>query len=416
MAFCTSSFSESEVAGVARCRLVPINVETSAGPVRLSCHTDIGLLEPVWRRLEQVSRSSYAQTFACAKAWSEHVLLPRGSEPVAIVGSSPNGATLFIWPFQSESVMGQRVLHWLGQDHNNYNMGLFEPGFAQRLTAADMKRLVAESGRTAGAGALLLTGQPKIWDDATNPFSLLRAQSAANSGHAVQLAEDFEALYQSHFSGRSRSALKRKEKRLGEIGPVKYGWAQADEDRVRLLDIFFAQKTERFSELGQNDAFAETGYRNFYRALARLPGSDPAHLHVGYIEVGEVVAATFCGTLHQDRFVVLFSSLAEGEELRKGSPGALLISHQISDMCARGARLYDMGAGFGRHKSDWCDVEQSLFDCMLPIGAAGTFITAPAAVKGVLKRIVKNDPRLWALYEGLRRRLYGRDDNQASSA
>lgn len=412
MAVYSPSFSRTEFADAPNCHPVSMTVETSAGPVRLSCVSDVAMLEPVWRRLEQISRSSYAQTFACAKAWSDHVLRPRGFEPVVIVGSHPNGATLFIWPFQSDAAMGQRVLRWLGQDHNNYNMGLFEPEFARRLTAADMKRLVAEAGRAAGAGALLLVGQPTIWDDATNPFSLLRAQPGANSGHAVRLAPDFEALYQSHFSGRSRSALKRKEKKLGEIGPVQYGWAQTDEERLRLLDIFFAQKTERFSELGQYDAFAEGGYRNFYRSLACLPASDPAHLHVGFIQVGEVIAATFCGTLHQDRFVVLFSSLAEGEELRKGSPGALLISHQIADMCARGVRLYDMGAGFGRHKSDWCDVEQKLFDCMLPIGAAGAFITGPAKVKGALKRIVKNDPRLWPLYEGLRRRIYGRAEDQ----
>jgi CelD/BcsL family acetyltransferase involved in cellulose biosynthesis len=388
-------------------------IDCAGGPIRLSLTRDIASLRTRWLDLQGKSCCSFAQTYSCAEAWIRHVLIPSGQLPVIAYGESPSGQLRFIWPFETTQVMGQRVLRWLGQEQSNYNMGLFAPETAETFARADIEMLLAAIARQAGASCFLLERQPEAWDGGVNPFRLLKSQAAPNVGHAVSLGADFDALYHARFSSRTRSGMKRKERKLAELGEVAFGFASDASARLALLDTFFAQRSDRFAELGQHDAFADDETREFYRALAVLPESDPACLRIGYVTVGGQVAATFSGAMHHGRFIVIFSSLAESEELRKASPGALLIQRQIEHFCREGAKLYDMGAGNGRHKSDWCDVEQHLFDSMHAVGAAGQLVAMRAALKGRLKSMIKNDPRLWAIYDGARRRLYGRREPAA---
>ena len=53
---------------------------------------------------------------------------------------------------------------------------------------------------------------------------------------------DFDALFNGRFSKRSRSTLKRKERKLLETVPTTYGRAETPNDRIELLDTFYAQK------------------------------------------------------------------------------------------------------------------------------------------------------------------------------
>src|SRR5690606_29561370 len=106
----------------------------------------------------------------------------------------------------------------------------------------------------SGAAAALLDAQPFDWDGVPNPFALLTHQSAPNSGYAIKLG-DFATLYQSRFSKRSRQTLDRKERHLREMGTLKYGWAESREERLAVLDTFFAQKARQFAAMGVTNMF-----------------------------------------------------------------------------------------------------------------------------------------------------------------
>ena len=101
---------------------------------------------------------------------------------------------------------GMKVLHWLGQEHANYNMGLFAPEAAPKFTANDLSRLLSEVARDTGAAAAILKAQPFSWDGIANPFAKLPHRLTPSSGYAVTLG-DFAALYEERFSKRSRSTL-----------------------------------------------------------------------------------------------------------------------------------------------------------------------------------------------------------------
>ena len=256
------------------------------------------------------------------------------------VGSDAGGRVLFLWPFEMGRLAGQPVLKWLAQDHANYNLGLYAPGIAEGLSRNDMSRLLSAVAHSSGAAAAVLEAQPLTYDGIANPFAQLPHQPCPSSGYAVTLG-DFAQLYEHLFSKRSRNTLERKERKLLDMGSLTYGWAETQEEKLEIIETFFAQKARQFAAMGVKDIF-DCHARAFYREVALLEGDNPSRLRLGYIKLNGEVLATFSGTLGHDRLLIVLCSLTDSD-LQRQSPGALLIKHQIKQACAEGLALYDFG-------------------------------------------------------------------------
>jgi CelD/BcsL family acetyltransferase involved in cellulose biosynthesis len=388
-----------------------IFVETSLGKISLQISADWPRLRTDWEELQRIAPCSAAQTYDWAHAYARHVVGPEGRDAVIARGHGADGALLFLWPFEVGTTGGIRVLSWLGHDHANYNMGLFAPA-AEELSAADLRALLNAIGRETGAAVAILTAQPDSWDGVPNPFAQLPHQPSPNSGYVVKLG-DFDALFNGRFSKRSRSTLRRKERKLLETVPVSYGWADAPHERIELLDTFFAQKALQFAAMGVKEVF-DAHARAFYREVALLDEDNPSRLHLGYIRAGDVMAATFSGTVFKGRAAVSLSSLVDDAELQRYSPGALLLQHQIKEACEKGLTLFDMGAGEARHKIEWCEITLPLFDSFIALTARGHFLTGPLALTARAKRTIKTNSYLWPLVRRLRRSLLSRNEAKTS--
>ncbi len=380
-------------------------VSTSLGRISLSI-TDLASIEADWESLQATAPCTGPQTYDWAKAWVRHVLGPEGRDPIIVLGHAPNGALLFLWPLEMKKIASLRVLEWLGADHANYTMGLFTPETASRFTGDDMSALLAEVGRHTGAVGAILTAQPFAWDGVPNPFAKLPHQKAPSAGYAVTLG-DFTALYRGRFSKRSRGTLERKERKLAESGKIIYRWCETRDEKLALLDTIFAQKSKQLAAMGVKDIF-DARVRAFYREIALLEGDNPSRLRLGYLKIGDSVLATFSGTLWHNRLGVALSSLAEDERQRQ-SPGALLLKHQIEEASAKGIAFYDIGVGQARHKDEWCDVIQPLFDSFVALRPQGLLLTLPLAAMARLKRAIKSSRRVWPLVLHLRRSIFGRN-------
>ena len=227
----------------------PISVDMSFGTILLRLTGALPSLEALWEELQATAPCSSAQTYDWAKASARHLLGPEGREPVIAVACADDGRPLFLWPFEMAPAAGMKVLRWLGQDHANYNMGLFAPEAAPKFTANDLSRLLAEVARETGAVAAILRAQPFSWDGMANPFAELPRRPTPSSGYAVTLG-DFAALYEKRLSKRSRHALERNARKLAEAGPPEFGWAETRDQKLALLDTLFAQKSRQFAAMG----------------------------------------------------------------------------------------------------------------------------------------------------------------------
>jgi len=396
---------ETEVARRKTARSGPVGVSTSLGTVTLRITSDVPSLEGLWQTMQATAPCTAAQTYDWAHAWSQHVLGPEGREPVIVVGYGADGAPLFLWPFEMASALGVPVLKWLGQDHANYNMGLFLPAAAQGLSANDLSCILREVARETGAAAALLDAQPVTWDGVANPFAMLTHQRSPNRGYAITLG-DFAALYDRRFSKRSRGTLDRKERKLLDLGRLDYGWADTSAEKLALLETFFGQKARQFAAMGVKDVF-DVHARAFYRAVGLLDHDSPSRLRLGYVKLNDTVLATFCGTVCHDRMSVVLSSLADGDTQRQ-SPGALLLRHQIEEASNAGLAVFDLGVGQARHKDEWCDVVNELFDSFIAFKPQGLLLTLSLGFAAGLKRTIKSSRHLWSMAQQVRKRLFGR--------
>jgi CelD/BcsL family acetyltransferase involved in cellulose biosynthesis len=331
---------------------------------------------------------------------------PEGDEVVIATGQDANGRVIFLLPFDKSSKYSATILGWLGQAHANYNMGLFEPQIAASLTAEDVRTLLGAIASASGADAAILYSQPYSWEGVSNPFAKLPHQKAASNGFAVTLG-DFDRMWHERFGKQSRRNFDRKERKLAETGPLDYGWAGTEMERRALVETLFAQRSRQYAELGVGDIFDERG-RAFYRELTLLDEDNPSRLRLGYLKVGDEVAAMFCGSILHNRLSLCFSSMAAGP-MQKQSPGALLLRQQIKEACGNGLAFYDIGVGASRHKDEWCDVEQSLFDSFLAFTPQGYLVTLPLAALTRLKGALKASPRLWPLVLRIRQTLFARN-------
>ncbi|MEZ0279165.1 MAG: GNAT family N-acetyltransferase [Methylibium sp.] len=193
-------------------------------------------------------------------------------------------------------------------------------------------------------------------------------------------------------SGHARRLLGRTERRIAEHGPLAYGWAETREDRLQILDTLIAQKAQQLVEMGVKNTF-DGGVTAFYRAIALLEGNNPRRLRLGYLEVGDEVLATHSGTICHNRLMITLSSRTDGQ-LKRYSPGPLLLRHQIEEAATQGLAFYDLGLGTASYKEKWCDVVEPLFDCCVAFKPHGALLTLALNSGARAKRFVKSNPRV----------------------
>ena len=259
-----------------------------------------------------------------------------------------------------------------------------------------------------GVDAYVFSNCPLAWNGVPNPFAENGRPSPSN-GYRLSLDADCEATLKRAFSSETRKKLRKKEKRLGELGPLSHVVARSEAEVDLILDVFLRQKADRFRELGIANPFADEPTRGFLRAaaVAGLKEGKPAiELHA--IRAGEHTVATFGAAVDAARCCGMFNSFDTEPEIARSSPGELLTIHVIRWYCRSGRKIFDLGVGEAHYKNSICDEPEELVDAVLPVTARGALYTAGLDGFQRAKRYVKQTPWAWRLVGRLRRALGGR--------
>jgi CelD/BcsL family acetyltransferase involved in cellulose biosynthesis len=244
------------------------------------------------------------------------------------------------------------------------------------------------------------TSQPAEWDGLENPFIRLCSQRSAVQAYDFKLDPSFDKLYTSNISSRSRSALRRKERKLHGSGKLSIGLAETSDQRVEIFEDFLRQKALQFKAQGIRNLFADPYVRDFYREIFAGNHSG-APFECAYIRVGEELVATFTGIRFKDRFYYLISSMTLGE-LRRWSPGLILMKEVIARQCQHGAMYFDLGPGQGMHKDMWKGSEIPLIETHLSFRAKSWPITVARRAATQMKLKIKNRPAFLQTARGIR--------------
>jgi CelD/BcsL family acetyltransferase involved in cellulose biosynthesis len=327
----------------------------------------------------------------------------RAIEPLIVVVYDETGRPSAILPLGVRNAMGARVAEFVGDKHANFHMGVYRRGLAvDRRTIVDLLRRVAGVARI---DAFLFVNQPRVWQGRANPFAALAQQESPSLGHATQLQGDYRAWLDAHYSNAAQKKLRKKARRLAEIGATAFFTVRDEATAAATLATFFSHKSAKASETGFSNDFEDAGAMRFLNAAVRETAADGRPLIELYgLRCGERIVAIFGGLARADRFCGMIISYDQDPEIARSSPGELLVHEVIRDLTTRDFATFDLGVGEARYKNACCETEEPLFDTAMGFTLRGHVAAAMFRHGRWAKRWVKRQPWAWSIAATMLRR------------
>ena len=385
------------------------------GDLTAEVFRDLGSVETLWRGLE-AEPGAFATPYQRFDWVAAFVATELGPDPAAqaaalrvLVLRDAGGRPRALLPLTIARERGVAVARVVGGTHANFHMPLYATRHGSAVSPEALVDALVRAGRGAGIDVYAFGYQPRFWDGAANPLGAL-GQPCASDAYGLMLGPDPEATLKRAFSADARKKLRAKERKLVEaLGPVEHHVATTADGVTEILDAFAAQKTARFASLGIPDPYAPESVRRFVASATRpVPDGMPAiEVHALVAARSGRVLATFGGAVDARRFSGMWTSFDGDPELRRFSPGDLLLSHLIAHQTAAGRRGFDLGVGEARYKANICDETIELVAPIVPVTLRGHVYAHAASVTARAKRRIKRSPRLFGLLTAARRRLRG---------
>jgi CelD/BcsL family acetyltransferase involved in cellulose biosynthesis len=375
------------------------------GAFTLTVHETLGEVEADWRRFEQTADCTVFQSFTWQSLWRKHIGGPQGVQPAIVIGRTgerPGERIAFIFPLAIERGRVARRLTWHAGDLSDYNAPLLSAEFAALVDRqtflglfATIRRLLQPDPRFR-FDAVAFDKMPETVGGQANPFIALCSGLNPSGAYVMTFSgADWESFYAAKRSSTSRKRDRAKRKRLGEIGAVRFVTPQAAADIIANFDVLAQQKSQQLLAMGAEDVFARPGFCEFFAELATSDEGRPI-THVSHLAVGPTIAAANLGLVFHGRYYHILASYDAGEVSRFG-PGSVHLQELMRYAVERQCTAFDFTIGDEHYKREWADVTLLLHDHRSAATAIGWLLTLRAeAIRGA-KRIIKQNPRLWAI-------------------
>jgi CelD/BcsL family acetyltransferase involved in cellulose biosynthesis len=372
-----------------------IKLETSTERVELSLMVFDRLPDARedWIALREIAAVSPYQNYDYVAAWFETIGRARRLEPMIVVARDSDGRPLALFPLATREAAGLRVAEFLCGRESNFNIGLFHPG-----RGLDWRGLLlaAAHGRPKPPDLLYLRNQPRGFGAFENPLLGRDACPSPSFAYGTALPDNVDAL-DCQTSGASRKKLRKKERRLTELGALVFEHGASGERAREIIAALIAQKSALLAAKGVAGVFDAPEMRAF---LERACHAGALEVHA--LRLSERVIATYVGVAIDGRFSALANSYDLDEEIARCSPGDILLRAVMRDLVARGFDYFDLGVGEARYKEAVCEETIALYDLVIPVTSRGALAAPLLRIFLGGKRRVKQTPWLSRLSERAR--------------
>ena len=370
-----------------------------AGEVAARILTDFGEIGRLWNGAAAIHGGP--QSFAWIDNWRAIV-----NADSFVVGLFDGDGPILAVPLEVVRQNGAKIARYPGGSHANCNFPWLRKEYGGALRREALRQLVdAIRKARPDIDALSLTRQLSELQGAANPLLALGKAPNPNPVLAASLGDGFDAVLDR--ANRKRKLKKHRQhgRRYEESGGWRIAGPQSRAETDKILDLCFAMKAQRFQKMGISDPFADENVRNFFKAFfGEGPAKGQELNELRFLEVGGTVRSII-GKLYSDTGpTVEFGAIAE-DELTAASPGEFLFFEDISRSCDEGRLIYSFGIGDEPYKREWCDIERTIYDTLVPLSAKGRSFTALQSVRNGIAGGLKRNPRLWGFAKTLRSRL-----------
>ena len=362
---------------------------------------DLAHAVTIWRHLEdQQQFCTPYQRFDFLGPWQQLVGERENLRPFIVIAYDVERRPLLLLPLALRHEHGIRIARFMGGKHANFNMALWDRGFAADATRADLDGLISAIRTRSEVDVLAFSQQPRNWQDLRNPMAFLPRQASVNDCPLMTIVPD--APPTARISNSFRRRLKSKEGKLKMLPGYCYRVASTAAEIERLLDAFFRIKPLRMAEQKLPNVFAEPGVEEFIRGVCRIPLAGGGHvIDIHALECDDEVIAIFAGVADGHRFSMMFNTYTMSENSRH-SPGLILVRHIADHYAERGYRAIDLGIGSDSYKKLFCKSNEPIFDSFIPLSLRGTIAAAAMSCINRAKYLVKHTPALFHVAQKLR--------------
>ena len=201
--------------------------------------------------------------------------------------------------------------------------------------------------------------------------------------------------------------MRKKEARLTELGQLTAITNDTPAHAIAIIEAFLSAKIARSEAQAYDADFATPAMRDFLEILSVPQAGHPAFVEFHALQLNERIIATYAGAAHRNHFSCFINSFDSDPEIAKSSPGDLLLMRLVAGQCDKGRTGFDLGIGEARYKASYCDEIVPLFDSFISIGLVGRLIGEGVKARLKLKRMIKQNPQLFARLKRLRQGLPG---------
>ena len=327
--------------------------------------------------------------------WSRHYL--DGRTGLLVVTGRREGRLALVWPLAWRSVLGLRVLSFMGEPVSQYGDAIVD----RTLSDADLNKAF---DYVAALPAAVLALRRVRADAAIEPLLRRRLGPPANIQHAPYI--DFGGIadvetFQRRYPGKSRSSRRRHLRRLEEQGAVRFAHHGPSAEAEVLVARAIGFKRAWARQTGAvAAAIKDPRFERFFRAAASGEGPCPA-LRVSVVTCADTVAGVEISVACKGR---LFGHvLAPSPDFARFGLGGLLAGQAILSACEQGYAIYDTLAPADSYKRQWTDALVEIGDYTAGRGLVGRLyaglwpIYGRAAAKWLLKTMGRGRSRLNAL-------------------
>ncbi len=385
----------------------------SEWPQAIAVHDDLAAVAETWRALQADSDCTAFQTYDWISTWQTHVGTVTGTQPAIVTGRSRDGRPLFLFAFAIEKSRGLRRLTWLASDVCDYNAPLLARDFAAALDDSNFRTLWRDVLAVLAHDARFrfdyidLARMPEKIGAVRDPFLALKPDLHPSGAHATALFGDWETFYAAKRSSSTRKTARKKVRAIEKHGPIAFDDVTDIPERQRTLEVLMTQKAQSLARMGADNFFARPGYCAFYRAVISDPASRDL-VHIARLTAGDDIVATSVGLNFGGTFYLILASY-DGGPVSAHGPGTVHLHELLRDSIEKGYRRFDFTVGDEAYKLDWGDQVIRLFDYLCGRTLRGWALVLAIRAFRRAKRMIKQTPVLWRLYQSLRSHFGGRD-------
>jgi len=339
-------------------------------------------LKAYWQNFEAESNSYCFQSYDWFENWANNFRTNVNKYSFCIITVSTQAKTLCILPFEIEKKASLKILKWAGGKHTDYMSPILSKDFDlnENNFISLWKQIIKLVPKI---DLIYLRKQPEFINKVKNPFVFYLKNYKDSNTRNILLPNTWKEYTTKILKKNFHIQNLRKRKMLKKLGNVQFKIAGNESEKNKYTEELIKQKNVRLSSLGIKNIFKQEDL-NFYKNFEKKNLKN-IKTHISALILNNELIAVHWGIIYNRRFYYLLLSMKE-ENLKKYSPGRLLISLLVRWSISKKLEIFDFTLGDEDYKKSWSNASSVLFNHIKLISLRGFILYILLKIKLIYKK------------------------------